>query len=54
MGFFQAPLDEGSQNKAVMTFIHGSFAYRRMRFGLIKRSSTFHRLMDQLLVGTRW
>ncbi|GJZ06192.1 reverse transcriptase domain-containing protein [Tanacetum coccineum] len=44
-GYFQIPIDPKDQEKTTFTCLYGTFAYRRMRFGLCNAPSTFQRCM---------
>ncbi|GJT27687.1 reverse transcriptase domain-containing protein [Tanacetum coccineum] len=44
-GYFQIPIDPQDQEKTTFTFPYGTFAYRRMPFGLCNAPSTFQRCM---------
>ncbi|GJR16764.1 reverse transcriptase domain-containing protein, partial [Tanacetum coccineum] len=44
-GYFQIPIDPQDQEKTTFTFPYGTFAYRRMPFGLCNASITFQRCM---------
>nr|GEW71931.1 reverse transcriptase domain-containing protein [Tanacetum cinerariifolium] len=43
--YFQIPIDPRDQEKTTFTCPYGTFAYRRMPFGLCNASSTFQRCM---------
>nr|GEY50685.1 reverse transcriptase domain-containing protein [Tanacetum cinerariifolium] len=43
-GYFQIPIDPRDQKKTTFTCPYGTFAYRRMPFGLFNASDTFQRL----------
>nr|GEX41602.1 reverse transcriptase domain-containing protein [Tanacetum cinerariifolium] len=43
--YFQIPIDPKDQEKTTFTCPYGTFAYRRMPFGLCNESGTFHRCM---------
>nr|GEW86041.1 hypothetical protein [Tanacetum cinerariifolium] len=44
-GYFQIPIDSQDQEKTTFTFPYGTFAYRRMPFGLCNTPGTFQRCM---------
>nr|GEW72705.1 reverse transcriptase domain-containing protein [Tanacetum cinerariifolium] len=44
-GYFQIPIDPKVQEKTTFTCSYGTFAYRRMPFGLCNAPSTFQRCM---------
>nr|GEZ57648.1 reverse transcriptase domain-containing protein [Tanacetum cinerariifolium] len=44
-GFFQIPIDPRDQEKTTFTCPYGTFAYRRMPFGLCNAPGTFQRCM---------
>ncbi|GKE68328.1 reverse transcriptase domain-containing protein, partial [Tanacetum coccineum] len=44
-GYFQIPIDPQDQDKTTFTCPYGTFAYRRMPFGLCNAPSTFQRCM---------
>nr|GEZ26083.1 reverse transcriptase domain-containing protein [Tanacetum cinerariifolium] len=44
-GYFQIPIDPKDQEKTTFTFPYGTFAYRRMPFGLCNAPGTFQRCM---------
>nr|GEZ12133.1 reverse transcriptase domain-containing protein [Tanacetum cinerariifolium] len=44
-GYFQIPIDPRDQEKTTFTCPYGTFAYRRMPFGLCNAPSTFQRFM---------
>ncbi|GJW86353.1 reverse transcriptase domain-containing protein [Tanacetum coccineum] len=44
-GYFQIPIDPQDQEKATFTCPYGTFAYRRMPFGLCNSPGTFQRCM---------
>nr|GEY41398.1 reverse transcriptase domain-containing protein [Tanacetum cinerariifolium] len=45
LGYFQIPIDPQDQEKTTFTCPYGSFAYRRMPFGLCNAPGTFQRCM---------
>nr|GEX78990.1 reverse transcriptase domain-containing protein [Tanacetum cinerariifolium] len=44
-GYFQIPIDPRDQEKTTFTYLYGTFAYRRMPFGLCNAPGTFQRCM---------
>ncbi|GKB51682.1 reverse transcriptase domain-containing protein [Tanacetum coccineum] len=44
-GYFQIPIDPKDQEKTTFTYPYGTFAYRRMPFGLCNTPGTFQRCM---------
>ncbi|GJX65902.1 reverse transcriptase domain-containing protein [Tanacetum coccineum] len=44
-GYFQIPIDSQDQEKTTFTCLYGTFAYRRMPFGLCNAPGTFQRCM---------
>nr|GEV83847.1 reverse transcriptase domain-containing protein [Tanacetum cinerariifolium] len=44
-GQFQIPIDPQDQEKTTFMCVYGTFAYRRMHFGLCKAPGTFQRCM---------
>ena len=42
-GYFQIPIDPKDQEKITFTYSFGTFAYRRMSFGLCNAPATFQR-----------
>nr|GEZ55261.1 reverse transcriptase domain-containing protein [Tanacetum cinerariifolium] len=44
-GYFQIPINLKDQEKTTFTYPYGTFAYRRMPFGLCNASGTFQRCM---------
>nr|GEY01824.1 DNA-directed DNA polymerase [Tanacetum cinerariifolium] len=44
-GYFQIPIDPKDQEKTTFTYPYGTFAYRRMPFGLCNAPGTFQRCM---------
>nr|GEY88805.1 reverse transcriptase domain-containing protein [Tanacetum cinerariifolium] len=49
LGYFQIPIDPQDQEKTTFTCPYGTFAYRRMPFGLCNAPSTFQRCMIAIL-----
>nr|GEY35296.1 reverse transcriptase domain-containing protein [Tanacetum cinerariifolium] len=47
-GYFQIPIDPHDQEKTMFTCAYGTFAYRRMPFGLCNTPGTFQRSVDYL------
>ncbi|GJW10773.1 reverse transcriptase domain-containing protein [Tanacetum coccineum] len=45
-GYFQIPIDPNDQEKTTFTCPYGTFAYRRMPFGLCNAPGTFQRLIS--------
>nr|GEV72786.1 reverse transcriptase domain-containing protein [Tanacetum cinerariifolium] len=45
LGYFQIPIDPQDQEKTTFTCLYGTFAYRRMPFGLCNAPGTFQRCM---------
>ncbi|GJX43030.1 reverse transcriptase domain-containing protein [Tanacetum coccineum] len=45
LGYFQIPIDPKDQEKTTFTCPYGTFAYRRMPFGLCNAPGTFQRCM---------
>nr|GEY05841.1 reverse transcriptase domain-containing protein [Tanacetum cinerariifolium] len=45
LGYFQIPIDPKDQEKTIFTSPYGTFAYRRMPFGLCNALGTFQRCM---------
>ncbi|GJY30103.1 reverse transcriptase domain-containing protein [Tanacetum coccineum] len=45
LGYFQIPIDPQDQEKTTFTCPYGTFAYRRMPFGLCNAPGTFQRCM---------
>ncbi|GKE75043.1 reverse transcriptase domain-containing protein [Tanacetum coccineum] len=45
LGYFQIPIDPQDQEKTTFTCPYGTFAYRRMLFGLCNAPGTFQRCM---------
>ncbi|GJT45685.1 reverse transcriptase domain-containing protein [Tanacetum coccineum] len=48
-GYFQIPIDPQDQEKTTFTCLYGTFAYRRMPFGLCNAPGTFPRCMISIL-----
>ncbi|GJX62129.1 putative nucleotidyltransferase, ribonuclease H [Tanacetum coccineum] len=48
LGFFQIPIDLEDQEKTTFTCPYGTFAYRRMSFGLCNALATFQRCMTAI------
>nr|GEW46007.1 reverse transcriptase domain-containing protein [Tanacetum cinerariifolium] len=44
-GYFQIPIDPKDQEKTTFTYPYGTFAYKRMSFGLCNAPGTFQRCM---------
>nr|GEZ46002.1 reverse transcriptase domain-containing protein [Tanacetum cinerariifolium] len=44
-GYFQVPIDPKDQEKTTFTCLYGTFAYKRMPFGLCNAPGTFQRCM---------
>nr|GEY06370.1 hypothetical protein [Tanacetum cinerariifolium] len=44
-GYFQIPIDPKNQEKTTFTYPYGTFAYKRMPFGLCNAHGTFQRCM---------
>nr|GEZ87897.1 reverse transcriptase domain-containing protein [Tanacetum cinerariifolium] len=44
-GYFQIPIDPKDQEKTTFTYPYGTFAYKRMPFGLCNAPGTFQRCM---------
>nr|GEW73281.1 reverse transcriptase domain-containing protein [Tanacetum cinerariifolium] len=47
-GYFQIPIDLQDQEKTTFTYLYGTFAYRRMPFGLCNAPGTFQRCMTAI------
>nr|GEZ82026.1 reverse transcriptase domain-containing protein [Tanacetum cinerariifolium] len=47
-GYFQIPIDPKDQEKTTFTSPYGTFAYKRMPFGLCNAPVTFHRCMTAI------
>ncbi|GJY56969.1 reverse transcriptase domain-containing protein [Tanacetum coccineum] len=52
-GYFQIPIDPQDQEKTTFTCPYGTFAYRRMPFGLCNDPGTFQRCMMAIFHDTR-
>ncbi|GJX94810.1 reverse transcriptase domain-containing protein [Tanacetum coccineum] len=50
-GYFQIPIDPQDQEKTTFTCPYGTFAYRRMPFGLCNAPGTFQRCMMAIFYG---
>ncbi|GKF43662.1 reverse transcriptase domain-containing protein, partial [Tanacetum coccineum] len=50
-GYFQIPIDLKDQDKTTFTCPYGTFAYRRMPFGLCNALNTFQRCMMAIFHG---
>nr|GEZ19407.1 reverse transcriptase domain-containing protein [Tanacetum cinerariifolium] len=48
-GYFQMPIDPQDQEKTTFTCPYGTFAYRRMPFGLCNAPGTFQRCMTAII-----
>nr|GFA51711.1 putative athila transposon protein [Tanacetum cinerariifolium] len=48
-GYFQIPIDPKDQEKTTFTCLYGTFAYKRMPFGLCNVPGTFQRCMMAIL-----
>ncbi|XP_073138409.1 uncharacterized protein [Henckelia pumila] len=44
-GYFQIPIDPENQEKTTFTYLYGTFAYKRMPFGICNVPATFQRCM---------
>ncbi|GJW36250.1 reverse transcriptase domain-containing protein [Tanacetum coccineum] len=56
-GYFQIPIDPHDQEKTTFTCPYGTFAYRRMPFGLCNAPGTFQRCMMAIfhdMIKKRW
>nr|GFC81605.1 reverse transcriptase domain-containing protein [Tanacetum cinerariifolium] len=47
-GYFQIPIDPKDQEKTTFTCPYGTFAYKRMPFGLCNAPGTFQRCVDMI------
>ncbi|GJV83853.1 reverse transcriptase domain-containing protein [Tanacetum coccineum] len=52
LGYFQIPIDPQDQEKTTFTCPYGTFAYRRMPFGLCNAPGTFQRCMMAIFHDT--
>ncbi|PIK58065.1 hypothetical protein BSL78_05044 [Apostichopus japonicus] len=52
-GFYQVPLDPFTKEKSSFVTPFGQFCYNVLPFGMQNSSSTFQRLMDEVLMGCR-
>nr|GEU51869.1 reverse transcriptase domain-containing protein [Tanacetum cinerariifolium] len=50
-GYFQIPIDPQDQEKTTFTCLYGTFAYRRMPFGLCNAPDTFQMCMMSIFHG---
>nr|GEU48826.1 reverse transcriptase domain-containing protein [Tanacetum cinerariifolium] len=55
-GYFQIPIDPKDQEKTTFTCPYGTFAYRRMPFGLCNAPGTFQRKLTEapILISPDW
>nr|GFA08966.1 reverse transcriptase domain-containing protein [Tanacetum cinerariifolium] len=56
-GYFQIPIDPKDQEKTMFTCPYGTFAYKRMPFGLCNAPGTFQRCMMAIfhdMIEKRW
>nr|GEX35772.1 reverse transcriptase domain-containing protein [Tanacetum cinerariifolium] len=55
-GYFQIPIDPKDQEKTTFTCPYGTFAYRRMPFGLCNAPGTFQRKLTEapILIAPDW
>nr|GEY43229.1 reverse transcriptase domain-containing protein [Tanacetum cinerariifolium] len=56
-GYFQIPIDPKDQDKTMFTCPYGTFAYKRMPFGLCNAPGTFQRCMMAIfhdMIEKRW
>jgi hypothetical protein len=51
LGFMKNPIHPDDQHKTMFTCPYGTFAYRRMPFGLCNAPASFHRLLGKLGKG---
>nr|GEV74073.1 reverse transcriptase domain-containing protein [Tanacetum cinerariifolium] len=57
LGYFQIPIDPKDQEKTTFTCPYGTFAYKRMPFGLCNAHGTFQRCMMAIfhdMIKKRW
>nr|GFA01298.1 reverse transcriptase domain-containing protein [Tanacetum cinerariifolium] len=57
LGYFQIPIDPKDQEKTTVTCPYGTFAYKRMPFGLCNAPGTFQRCMMAIfhdMIEKRW
>nr|GFC06355.1 hypothetical protein [Tanacetum cinerariifolium] len=56
-GYFEIPIDPKDQEKTTFTYPYGTFAYKRMLFGLCNAPGTFQRCMMAIfydMIEKRW
>ncbi|GKA74112.1 reverse transcriptase domain-containing protein, partial [Tanacetum coccineum] len=53
-GYFQIPIDPKDQEKTTFTCPYGTFAYRRMPFGLCNAPGMFQRCMMAIFHDINW